>query len=58
LKNENKSLGSHRTVVMKLLHSLFGMAGRKKRALAGLAMSNLTSITFEDAEESRREDAT
>jgi len=49
---------------MKLLHSLFGewgediMISREERALAGLAMSNLTYVTFEDTEESRRVEAT
>jgi len=39
---------------MKLLHSLFGewgediMVSREKPALAGLAMSNLTYVMFED----------
>jgi hypothetical protein len=49
---------------MKLLHSLFGewgediMVSREKRALAGLAVSNLTYVTFEDTEEGRRVEAT
>ena len=34
------------------------MVSREKRALAGLAMSNLIYVTFEDAEGSRRAEAT